>query len=72
MEVPPPPGQKYPNIGDRARCNKIGGVSCNTYVFFHFVLQGELMANKVILLLCTKLIVRVSHLLAIFEYRASR
>ena len=37
-----------------------------TYVFFHFVLQEELTANEVILLPCSKLIVRVSYLFAVF------
>ena len=37
--------------------------------FFYFVSQAELIASKVILLLCTKLIVRVSHLFAIFSKR---
>ena len=35
--------------------------------FFHFVLQDELIASKVILLPCKKLIVRVSCLLRFFE-----
>ena len=34
--------------------------------FFHFVSQEELIVNKVILLPCTKLAVRVSYLFAIF------
>ena len=34
--------------------------------FFHFVSQEELIVGKVILLPCTKLIVRVSYLFAIF------
>ena len=34
--------------------------------FFHFVSQEELIVSKVILLPCTKLIVRVSYLFAIF------
>ena len=41
-------------------------MSCNTYVFFHFVSQEELLASKVIVLPCTKLVVRVSYLFAIF------
>ena len=39
---------------------------CNTLVFFHFVLQEELISSKVILLPCTKLIVSVSYLLEKF------
>ena len=35
--------------------------------FFRFVFQEELKASKVILLSCTKLIVRVSYLFAIFR-----
>ena len=34
--------------------------------FFHFVLQGGLIASKMIHFPCTKLIVRVSYLFAIF------
>ena len=58
--------QKYSNIDDGPRCNKIGGASCNTHVFFHFVLQEELIASKVILLPCLKLILGLSYLFAIF------
>ena len=56
--------RSFPEVSkiDGARCNKIGGASCNTYVFFHFVSQEELIASKVILLPCTKLIVRASNL----------
>ena len=28
--------QKYSNIDDGERCNKIDGASCNTHVFFRF------------------------------------
>ena len=42
------------------------GASCKAYVLFHFVSQEELITSKVILLLCTKLIVRVSYLFSIF------
>ena len=59
--------QIYLNFGDEARRNKIGGSSRNTYVFFHFVSQEELIASTVILLQCTKLILRVSTCLQIFE-----
>ena len=34
--------------------------------FFHFVSQEELIVSEVILMPCTKLIVRVSYLFAIF------
>ena len=54
------------NIDDGGRRNKIGRTSCNTYVFFHFVSQEELMGSKVIILSCTKLILRVSYLFVIF------
>ena len=39
-----------------------------TQVFFHFVLQEELIASKVILLLCTKFVFEglLSYLFAIF------
>ena len=47
--------QKYVNIDDGARCNKIRGASCNTYVFFHFVSQEELTASKVILFAICKI-----------------
>ena len=43
----------------------VARASYNTYVFFHFVSQEELIA-KVILLQCTKLIAKVSYLFAIF------
>ena len=49
-----------PTIDHRARCNKIGGASCNTYGFFHFVSQEEIIASKVILLPFTKLILRAN------------
>ena len=55
--------------------NSVGRVVWHMF-FFHFVSQEELIVSKVILLPCTKLIVRVSHLSAIFlnilENRASR
>ena len=43
----------------------VGRVVCQMF-FFHFVLQDELIASKVILFPWTKLIVRVSYLFAIF------
>ena len=41
---------------------------CDTYVFFHFVWQEELIAGKVILLQCTKIDCegKLSYLFAIF------
>ena len=36
-----------------------------THVFFRFILQEELIASEVILLSCTKLVVKVSYLFAI-------
>ena len=64
------------NTDDGTRCRKISGASCNTYVFFHFVLQEELTTSKVILLPLAKFIVRVSYLFAtfwkIYENRAGR
>ena len=38
-----------------------------THILFHFVSQEELIANKVVLLPCKKLIVRVSYLLQFFR-----
>ena len=57
--------QNHLNIDYGERCNKIGGASCNAYVFFHFVSQEELIASKVILLPFTKLILGVRYLYAI-------
>ena len=42
-------------------------MSRNTYVLFHFVSQEELKVSEEILLPYTKVIVRVSYLLAVFE-----
>ena len=43
-----------------------GGASCMAYVSLSFFSQEELIASKVILLPCTKQIVRASYLIAIF------
>ena len=59
--------QKYSYINDGARCKRIGRASCDTKVFFHFVLLEEQIASKAILLPCIKLILRVSYLFAFFE-----